>query len=85
MSTMLITIEGATLEVEFDYYPGYRGRRDSMGVPEEPDEGPEVDVTKATVQGVNILDLMSTESLREIERRVLSELKSGGEDYDLAI
>lgn len=82
---MNITIEGVKLEVEFDYYPGYRGKRDSMGVPEEPDEGPEVDVTKATVQGVNILDLMSTESLREIERRVLSELKSGGEDYDLAI
>ena len=82
---MNITIEGVKLEVEFDYYPGYRGKRDSMGVPEEPDEGPEVDVTKATVQGVNILDLMSTESLREIERRVLIELKSGGEDYDLAI
>ena len=82
---MNIKIEGISLEVEFDYYPGYRGKRDSMGVPEEPDEGPEVDVTKATVQGVNILDLMSTESLREIERRVLSELNSGGEDYDLAI
>lgn len=82
---MNIKIEGISLEVEFDYYPGYRGKRDSLGVPEEPDEGPEVDVTKATVQGVNILDLMSTESLREIERRVLSELKSGGEDYDLAI
>jgi len=80
-----IKIEGISLEVEFDYYPGYRGKRDSMGAQEEPDEGPEVDVTKATVQGVNILDLMSTESLREIERRVLSELKSGGEDYDLAI
>lgn len=82
---MNIKIEGISLEVEFDYYPGYRGKRDSLGVPEEPDEGPEVDVTKATVQGVNILDLMSTESLREIERRVLSELKSGGEDYDLAV
>lgn len=84
MSTMLITIEGATLEVEFDYYPGYRGRRDSMGVPEEPDEEPEVDLTAARIGDTDILGLMSAESMREIEGLVLRELK-GEPDYDLAM
>ena len=82
---MNITIEGVKLEVEFDYYPGYRGKRDSMGVPEEPDEGPEVDIGRVYIGDSDVTDLLSVESFREIEKRLLSELKRGGEDYDLAM
>jgi len=85
MSAMMVEIGGVKMEVEFDFYPGYRGKRDSMGAQEEPDEGPEIDLTKVMVGDADILGLMSVESLREIERRILSELKSGGEDYDLAV
>lgn len=56
-----------------------------MGVPEEPDEGPEVDIGRVYICDSDVTDLLSVEIFREIEKRVLSELKSGGEDYDLAI
>jgi hypothetical protein len=69
--TMIVKIGSVLLDVEYDYYPGYRGRRDSMGVPQEPDEDPEVDLTAARVGDVDILGLMSMESMREIERIVL--------------
>ncbi len=82
---MNITIEGVKLEVEFDYYPGYRGKRDSMGVPEEPDEGPEIDLTKVMVGDADILGLMSVESMREVEAKVLEELGNREPDYDLAM
>lgn len=82
---MNITIEGVKLEVEFDYYPGYRGKRDSMGVPEEPDEGPEIDLTKVMVGDADILGLMSVESMREVEAKVLEELGNREPDYDLAV
>ncbi len=82
---MNITIEGVKLEVEFDYYPGYRGKRDSLGVPEEPDEGPEIDLTKVMVGDADILGLMSVESMREVEAKVLEELGNREPDYDLAV
>lgn len=82
---MNIKIGNVALEVEFDFYPGSRGKRDSMGVPEEPDEGPEVDLTAARIGDVDILPLMSVESLREIEGKVLKEINNGEPDYDLAV
>jgi len=80
-----IKIEGISLEVEFDYYPGYRGKRDSMGAQEEPDEGPEIDLTKVMVGDADILGLMSVESMREVEAKVLEELGNREPDYDLAM
>jgi len=82
---MNIKIGSITLEVEYDYYPGYRGKRDSLGVPEEPDEGPEVDLTAVRVGDVDILLLMSVESMREIEGKVLKEMGNRDPDYDLAV
>jgi len=74
---MNITINGVPLEVEFDYYPGYRGKRDRLGVPEEPDEGPDVDIGRVYIGDSDVTDLLSVESFREIEKRVLERIKKG--------
>lgn len=74
---MNITINGVPLDVAFDYYPGYRGSRDSMGVPEEPYEGPEVDIERVCIGDSDVTDLLSVESFREIEKRVLDEIEGG--------
>jgi hypothetical protein len=74
---MNITINEVPLEVEFDYYPGYRGKRDSLGVPEEPDEGPDVDIGRVCIGDSDVTDLLSVESFREIEKRVLERIKKG--------
>ena len=74
---MNISIEGVPLEVEFDYYPGYRGKRDSLGVPEEPDEGPEVDIGRVYIGDSDVTDLLSVECYREIEKRVLDKIREG--------
>lgn len=74
---MNISIEGVPLDVEIVYYPGYRGKRDSLGVPEEPDEGPEVDIGRVYIGDSDVTDLLSVESFREIEKRVLERIKKG--------
>ena len=56
-----------------------------MGAQEEPDEGPEIDLTKVMVGDADILGLMSVESMREVEAKVLEELGNREPDYDLAM
>ena len=42
------------IEIEGSFYAGCRGSRDSMGVPEEPDDPEEVEIIEATLDGHKI-------------------------------
>jgi hypothetical protein len=72
-----IKVEGVQLYVEWNYYKGCKGLRDSLGVPEEPDEEESaevVDVYALTNKGhvAIITPLLSKEAFSEIEKKLLS-------------
>jgi len=56
--------------VEFDYQPPCRGSRDSMGVPLEPDDEEEIEITAVTDEHGNDIDLTSDEE-SDIEEKCL--------------
>lgn len=60
MNYKTVTIEGIDLDVEFEYEAGFRGNR------EEPPEPPEIELVKITVQGVDIIEIMSHESIKDV-------------------
>lgn len=74
------------VEVEFKAYPGCRGARDSLcgvagaGPPLEPDDPPEVEVLKASVNGTPIE--LSEEQIEEITAELFDSV---ADDYASAM
>jgi len=56
--------------VKFDYQPPCKGSRDSMGVPLEPDDEEEVEITSVSDEHGNDIDLTSDEE-SDIEEKCL--------------
>lgn len=54
--------------VDFDYYPPSRGYRDSLGVPEEPDEPESLAINSiTTTDGAELLDQLPYYEIRVLE------------------
>lgn len=72
-----IKYRGHAITVSGEYLPPYRGKRDSMGVPEEQDEQEEIEIESVHIKGINIFDMLNMEQFREIEELIW--LKWAGE------
>lgn len=44
-TTLPFSEESETIKITFTHYPGCRGSRDKYGVPLEPDDEPEIEIT----------------------------------------
>ncbi len=62
----IISVRGIDIEVSGICYPGCKGLKDSIGVPETPDEAEEVEFESIRAQGVEITDLVMPELYHEI-------------------
>jgi len=66
-----IEYNGCKLEVSGQYFPPYRSPRDSWGQAESPDEDACIEIESITYSGIEVFELMITEStMDEIERSV---------------
>lgn len=61
------TYRGHSITVIGMYSPPYRGKRDSMGAPVEPNEQEEIEIKSVEFDGINIFDMLNTEQFQEIE------------------
>lgn len=69
------TKDGMEVEctVVYDYTPSYRGYRDSLGVPEEPDEPATVELEEVWYHELDILPMCDTEW---IENKILDDIRN---------
>lgn len=77
--TLNVKGEEQELKVTYTYYKGIRGHRNSMGIPEEPDEPPRVEINEVLIKGDKLLLELTDEELDSIETMCLE-----GFDDDLA-
>lgn len=63
----LVEYRGQSISVVGTYSPPYHGKRNSMGVPVEPDEQEEIEIKSVEFDGINIFDMLNTEQFQEIE------------------
>lgn len=80
---MIINYHGTELEVDYKYYKPYRGYRNSMGVPEEPDEPASIEIEGIFKDGADITELCDAAGiLDEIDQLVWEKLcQESYEDY----
>lgn len=62
-------------EVEYDYTPAERGRRGFGGLQEEPDFDGEIEITKVTVGGIDILGILTQSQLESIEQEIEDDMR----------
>ena len=69
MACRLIEVKynGVELEVLYDFWAGYKGKRDSMGAPEEEDEKPGLDVVDVCAGSISITDILEPSQIEKIE------------------
>ena len=61
------------LDVDYEFLPGSRGYRDSLGVPEEPDESDSVEIVDVLdFDGNSVYDRLSEQELADLEEKVLA-------------
>ena len=69
---MVKRIVEETVTVDFEYHKAHRGHRDSLGVPEEPDEEEEIEINSITApDGVDITYEDIIEGDTSLEERIL--------------
>jgi hypothetical protein len=73
---MEITIRGITFNVEFEYFPGQKGYRNSMGVPEEPDDPEELVINSVHYKLHDVTDRLDDDWFAEIEEALWDGRKS---------
>ena len=77
------TDDEKTYTVEYDYYRGCRGSRDSMGAALEPDDAPEATITAVYDEDDNEVDedeVFTSEDLEEIYCKCIEDAPSSIED-----
>ena len=68
--------ETLTLDVEFNYIKAHRGYRNSLGVPEEPDEPDEIEIEGITAEKGNEVNV-TDEEVEAIEGACLEYINEG--------
>ena len=71
---------GLSLDVDYLYHRAYRGYRDSMGVPEEPDEEAGVEIQSAKIGDAEIT--LTDKQTMEIEEKIWDEIRPSIEECD---
>lgn len=76
------TGEETTYTIEYTYYGGCRGSRDSMGVPLEPDDEPEIEIVSIRDEGGNEVseEVLSDEDWENIQEKGCSDAPASIED-----
>ena len=72
--------DGTEVRVEGNYVPGSRGARNSLGVPEEPDDPADFEIVSVTNAGGGKVILTEGEELRAVEEGIR---EAESECYDL--
>lgn len=73
MPSYATTVE-VPVTVEYVYHAPTKGHRDKFGVPEEPDEGPTVEITAVFAGKQNIINsLAGTSQIEELEDLILND------------
>lgn len=71
----------STIDVEYTFYPGCRGSRDSLGgirgagPPLEPDDPAEVEITGIFYDDENVIDGINDAELSAIEQRIWEHIQ----------
>ena len=80
---LVLEMEGATavvgVELAVHYTEGARGRKDDLGVPIEPDEGPTVNIAEAWLKDVNLINVLPPKFWDDVEYELETELAMTGE------
>ena len=74
--TMTITFtdgQEADVEVEYEYHRSYRGHRNSLGVPEEPNEPAEVEINSVLLGDLEISEWKEVD-LNKIAERIMESI-----------
>ncbi len=66
--------DGISLEVEFNYYPGSMGYRNSFGEQEEPDNPAEIEITLVELGSAEFT--LSDSELKELEKFIWAKINS---------
>jgi len=90
MITTTLTIENVELEIEYTYFKGCKGSRDSFmgkagaGPQLEPDEPASIEIESIKVKDIDIYELLSKSIIEKVEEEVtelISDKYNEG-DYD---
>ena len=77
-----ITLDGIEFEVDYTYYPPYRGARDSLngvagaGAPLEPDEDESIEIEYVRCFGEDFTDFLSTDTFNRLEEAILEKRRN---------
>ena len=81
-----ITVQGIPFDVKVDYSPPWRGSQDRFGVPLEPDDAADVNITSICVEGTGyeLCDILYEGFLLEAEQEACEALiqRDQEEGYD---
>ena len=72
--TLKVVVE-KEVTVKYEHTPACRGYRNSLGVPEEPDEEESVEIESVCDENGN--ELETVDDISDIEERLLKDLKGG--------
>jgi hypothetical protein len=67
MAARQIIFNDEVVEVTYCYIPPYRGARDSLGVPMEPDEPGAIEIERVEYNGIDVTNLLGERGIEEIE------------------
>jgi hypothetical protein len=87
-TTTEICLSGVSLAVEYTYYAGCKGARDSFngrpgaGIQLEPDDEPEIEIISVfSEHGRNVYDTLSADDFERIEELLIEDCGEGP-DYE---
>ena len=69
-------------EVEYNYYAPSLGSRDSYGVPLEPDEPAAVEICSVTLYGIEVLNVLPKNIIRELEEQAMKEVEESIQSHE---
>lgn len=75
MSLETIKLDGLTMEIDFDYQPPEQQTHEHPGCAEE------YDLTGVTVAGVDIVSLLSDETVERIIKELIKKAEKANDDY----
>ena len=79
MSTFKTEIN-VDVTVHFTYSKGVKGTRDKFGVPQEPDDDPEVEVTSVKVGDVDVLESLPKPCVDSLVEEAWDEVREANDE-----
>ncbi len=71
LDRVTVEVAGVPFCVYFECWPEYRGARDTLGEPLEPDEPADFEIVSVFIEGHEMTDLLTEEVLLIISKAVL--------------